>query len=90
MATYIYAALAKCSYAVAIHTPRRVADALVEASAEPTAGTPNAEWQRPYPKVTQRLEVSGGHSPEQQPGQPPRWSGGDHPLGAWHAGPSRL
>jgi hypothetical protein len=34
--------------------------------------------------------VSGRRSAEQQSGQPPRWSGGDHALGAWHAGPSRL
>ena len=33
---------------------------------------------------------AGGCPAEQQPGQPSRWSGGDHTLGAWHAGPSRL
>lgn len=41
-------------------------------------------------KITKCLGVLGGRPAEQQPGQPPRRSGGNHRLAARHAGPPCL
>src|SRR5215471_4970785 len=43
------------------------------------------------PQIRRSALCTIGRRPaEQQPGQPPRWSGGDRAFGAWRAGSSRL
>lgn len=70
--------------------PQPVTYALLDASVEPTVGTPIAEDERSHRKITQYRGLLGGRPAEQQPGHPPHRSGGNHTLAARHADPPRL